>query len=164
MNKRLLWFVVFLLAVLLAAIPALADYPVHIVHVGGPDACEAWGQSIGCDANFSLVAIEHADGSVTGQWEDQYGRGAGGVHVVIDCLSVDGNQAWVGGLITQDTFSGDGSFIGFRVAARVVDNGNGSNDPPDQISFMNADFENSSCDEQPEYELFDVSQGQVGVK
>jgi hypothetical protein len=163
MKKKILSFVLVLAAALIVAIPVLAARPIHKVHVGGPDACEAWGLGPGCDANFSLVVTEHADGSVTGQWSDQYGRGYGGVHVVIDCLGVNGNQAWIGGLVTQDTFSGDGSFIGFRVAASVVDNGTSANDPPDQISYMDADFDNSSCAEQPDFDLFDIQKGQVIV-
>ncbi|MDX1687946.1 MAG: hypothetical protein R3248_08180 [Candidatus Promineifilaceae bacterium] len=161
-KQNVLFVIILLVGGLIAVIPALADSPVHAVHAGGPDACEAWGLAPGCDANFSLVAIEHGDGSVTGQWSDQFG-GGDGAHIAIDCLAVDGNQAWFSGLITQETISGTGAYVGLRVAARVVDNGTSANDPPDQISYITFDLGNTACAEQPEYQLFDVSQGQVRV-
>ncbi len=65
----------------------------HRVHVGGPDACDEFGDLPGCDKNFSLVAIEYADGSVRGQYTDQFGDGTGGFHAVINCVEVDGNVA-----------------------------------------------------------------------
>lgn len=86
------------------------------------------------DANFSLTAIEYGDGSVSGQWTDQFGQGEGGFHAVINCLSVVGNQAWVSGVITSGGVPGF-DLTGFPVATRVSDNGVSANDPPDQISF-----------------------------
>jgi hypothetical protein len=35
---------------------------IHRAHAGGPDACDSFGLPIGCDANFSLVALEMANG------------------------------------------------------------------------------------------------------
>ena len=136
---------------------------VHSVTVGGPDICASFGLSPGCDASFSLQAQEYADGSVSGQYTDQFGHGNGGFHAVIDCLSVSGNQAWVSGVITHETFSGDGSFVGETVLTSVVDNGTSANDPLDQqsYSYISTDF---SCTDQPTVDLFDVPQGQVKVK
>ena len=169
MKKQLLIFVIVLLAALVAAIPAFADPTGNSVHVGGPDACVGWGISPGCDANFSLVAIEHQDGRVTGHYTDQFGGGYGGFHANIDCLYVEGNQALVSGWVTSETFSGDGSFVGEPVSARVKDNGKSANDPPDQISFSHigadgGDHLHGTCDEQPAYELNDMPQGQVKVR
>ena len=48
-----------LVVVLAAAAPADAQV-IHRVHVGGPDICAALGLPPGCDANFSLVALEFA--------------------------------------------------------------------------------------------------------
>ncbi|MGI0015247.1 MAG: hypothetical protein ACREBU_17670, partial [Nitrososphaera sp.] len=59
---------------------------VHHVSVGSPDACEAFGLPPGCDANFSLVANMYADGSVSGEWQDTFaggGGGVGGIHVAV---------------------------------------------------------------------------------
>lgn len=135
---------------------------VHRVHVGGPDMCAAFGMSPGCDANWSLVAKEYADGSVSGQWTDQFGHGAGGFHAVIDCLSVVGNEAWVSGTITRGTDPDGSDLAGLPVAARVRDNGTSANDPPDQITFSYID-DDSPCTDHLEYPLFDAPQGQVKV-
>ena len=86
------------------------------VSIGSNDICEAVGLPHGCDANFSLVANQMADGSVSGQWEDEFGKDAsgaqlGGVHIAINCLEVDDYVigtyswpiAWVSGVVTQST-------------------------------------------------------------
>jgi hypothetical protein len=77
-----------LVLVLILATTVSATGPiVHRVHAGGPDACEElFGLPPGCDANFSLVAIQYADGSVKGQWTDRWPQGDG-FHAVIDCAS-----------------------------------------------------------------------------
>jgi hypothetical protein len=150
-----------LVLILVLATTASAGSPiVHRVHVGGPDCCVGDGLKPGCDKNFSLVAIERADGSVSGQLIDRWGGGVGGYHAVIDCLSVDGNDAWVSGVIVQGTWE-DIDLTGWPVVVRVRDNGTSANDPPDQISFSHPDPE---CTEQPDLELYDMPQGQVKVK
>jgi len=64
--------------------PASSDGPafngghgpvVNRVSVGGADVCVGLGLSPGCDANFSLIALEHADGSVSGNAQDSFGGG-----------------------------------------------------------------------------------------
>jgi hypothetical protein len=152
-----------LVLILVLATTASAGSPiVHRVHVGGPDCCADpdLGLKPGCDKNFSLVAIERADGSVSGQFTDRWGEGLGGFHAVIDCLSVDGNEAWVSGVIIQGTW-GDIDLTGWPVVARVRDNGTSANDPPDQISGVQP---GPACTDRPPLELYDVPQGQVKVK
>lgn len=162
MQKHETVIVLILTAGLVATIPAQAQV-IHRVHVGGPDLCtEFFGQQPGCDANFSLMAIEFADGAVTGHYTDIFGGGTGGFHALIDCLSIDGNEAWVSGWITQGTI-GDFDLAGIPVTTRVLDLGDTSNDPPDQISF--SWIGNSTpCWHQVSYPLFDVPQGQVVVE
>src|SRR5262245_40148629 len=87
---------------LVLATAARADGVQHVVSVGGPDQ-DATNHT---DANFSLVAIQYGDGSVKGQWTDQFGQGQGGVHVAINCLVVQGNQAWLSGFVTSGQFGG----------------------------------------------------------
>jgi hypothetical protein len=133
---------------------------VHRVTVGGSDLCQAFGLPPGCDANFSMVASELADGRVKGQWQDTwFGRGVAAVpiHVTIDCIKVVGNEAWVSGVVTG------GVFNGVPVITRVVDNGTSQNDPPDQISFI---FEDTfgGCEATPDLPLFDIDTGQVKVE
>ena len=72
-----------------------ANAVIHRVSVGGSDQ----DATLNTDANFSLLAVQKADGSVQGEWSDQFGQGQGGVHVDVNCLVVVGNQAWIGGII-----------------------------------------------------------------
>jgi hypothetical protein len=136
---------------------------VHHVSVGTPDACIALGfEHPGCDADFSLVANQYADGSVSGQYSDRFANGSG-FHAVVDCLAISGNDAWVSGVITQGRI-GDVDLAGLEVLTRVRDNGTSANDPPDQISFSFIDTVLPDCTEQPDLQLLDVPQGQVVVR
>jgi hypothetical protein len=170
-KKKILVILSVLLVSMLAATVASAGRPIiHSVSAGGPDACEAFGLKPGCDASFSLQAKMYADGSVSGQYVDKFGNAFGGgrIHATIDCLYVEGNDAWVSGVITQDSFSENGFFLGKAVSARLKDNGTTANDPPDQISlswFVEA-FEQPpfKCTDHPDVDLYDVPKGQVTVK
>lgn len=136
-----------------------ANPVVHRVSAGGGDTCLADGDPRGCDANYSLVARQKADGSVKGQWQDTFKQGFDGavpVHVTIDCLYVSGNQAWVSGMITG------GPFAGFPVITRVADNGTSANDAPDQIGWTLLDTF-GGCMEAPDLPLYDADGGQVKV-
>ena len=84
MKSRILLSIAIILVALIVVFPALATGPLHRVSFGGPDACEGFGLQPGCDANLSLVAIEQADGSVIGQYSDQFGDGNGGFHAAED--------------------------------------------------------------------------------
>ncbi len=132
---------------------------VHHVSVGGADICEALGLPTGCDANFSLVANEMANGSVSGQWQDTFRINGQGVpvHVTIDCINVVGKEAWVSGVITG------GPFTGVLAITRVADNGKSANDPLDQISFISQDIF-GGCQAEPDLPLIDLTHGQVTVK
>lgn len=131
---------------------------VHRVSVGGNDLDIAENG----DANFSLVAIEYGDGSVSGQWTDQFGQGEGGFHAVINCLRVVGNEAWVSGVITSGS-SGGFDFTGLPVRARVADRGTSANDPPDAISFSLIGNP-EPCTAQRPFVLRDMTDGQVSVR
>lgn len=151
-------------SILVGATMAWASGPVvHHVTAGGPDACIALGfEHPGCDANFSLVANQYADGDVSGQYTDRFANGDG-FHAVVDCLLVIGNDAWISGVITQGRFDGI-DLAGLEVLTRVRDNGTSQNDPADQISFSFIDTELPDCTEQPDLPLQDAPQGQVTVR
>jgi hypothetical protein len=129
---------------------------IHSVHVGGPDICGFFGLGPGCDANFSIQANMFADGSVKGQYVDRFATG-NGFHADIDCLYVEGNIAWVSGVLTQPAGA-----AGLPVAAMVEDNGTSKNDPPDRISFSQLGDARPCTDRIP-YLLFDMPDGQVRV-
>jgi hypothetical protein len=135
----------------------------HHASLGGADVCEAFGLPTGCDANFSLVANESADGSVSGQWQDSFGHGNGGVHVAVDCITVVGNAAVVGGVVTK--FDPDPTQVGERAITAVVDNGTSANDPADQLSFSFFPVGDLVCADVPlgAFPLNDLTNGQVRV-
>ena len=155
-------------ALTLATMASATSPIVHRVSVGTPDAClDLAGTHPGCDGNFSLTAIERADGSVSGQYTDRFARGDG-FHAVVDCLVVDGNQAWISGVITSgrvtDPDTGEEfDLAGLYVFTRVQDNGTTANDPPDQISFSFFDTEPIPCTEMFDVDLLDAPDGQVTV-
>jgi len=122
---------------------------IHRVSVGGADICEAFGNHTGCDANFSLVAIQKEDGSVSGQWRDSFGHGNGGFHATVTCLSVNGNEAWVSGVITSGNLL-DFDLTGLPVITRVLDNGNSG----DKIGFSDIGNTTSCLDEPPDLATF----------
>jgi len=159
------------LGLMLASV-AVAKGPVtHHVTAGGPDACVAFGfgfEHPGCDGNYSWVATEYADGTVTGQYTDRFANGSG-FHAVIDCLVVVGNDAWVSGVITSGVFKDPDTgevfdFTGLFVATRVRDNGTSANDPVDEISFSFIDFVPILCTDQFEADLLDAPEGEVVVR
>ncbi len=81
---------------------------------------------------FAFTAKNRADGSTQGQYQVNNRDAAGSrEHGTVTCLEVDGNDAWIGGVITHSSIPGR---EGTRRVFRVVDNGEGSDDPPDQAS------------------------------
>jgi hypothetical protein len=128
----------------------------HQVTASGSDVC---GDVPGCDANFSLVALQYADGSVSGQWQDTWGGRDGipatPVHLTVTCLYVVGNQAWVGGVVEWPDL-----FAGIPTLARVKDNGPSG----DEHSWLWQDFY-GGCTTAPEFILLEPQTGgQVTVQ
>jgi len=141
---------------------------IHRATVGGPDVCSGTGGTPGCDANFSLVALQFSDGSASGQWHDQFSQanGGGGIHVTVNCLAVAGNDAWISGVGPEHAF-------GNEWVTRVRDNGTTANDPADQLSFTfpvggpappRLGGVRLDCNGTQDYVLFDAPQGQVVVR
>jgi hypothetical protein len=128
----------------------------HRVSVGSHDFTPP-----GVNANFSLIAIQYADGSVSGQWTDQFGHGNGGLHIVVDCLLVQGNRAWIGGVVTQSPVDAQ---IGTRAFTEVEDNGASGHSAPDQISYSYAGLGSAFRCPPISVPLFPLSGGEVKVE
>lgn len=147
---------------------------VHSVHVGGADGC---GDNPGCDKNFSLSAIQFADGSVTGQLVDRFNANGGkdGIRATIDCLVVDdfqlgGKVSWVSGTIVKGQFTRSNGevldFAGLPVWTAVVDWGTSNGDNPDLITFSRIGNA-TPCYDRPDVDpndVFALFDGQVTIK
>jgi hypothetical protein len=119
------------------------------------------------DVEFN--ARQTADGSVHGKWHYQFhSRKPGGrIMAEVVCLSVVGNSAWLGGRAIQAVNPGN---VGKWFGLRVVDNGEGANDPPDQMTrsqwfgvneFMAWDM----CEQMPtDHELQDIPKGNIQIR
>jgi len=106
-----------LLLLLLLATAAYAAPPTHRATWGGKIA-------VGTDSTqISGVAQVDASGAVKGQAEFHVvvGTDTTEFHVVVDCLTVVGNQAWIGGVISHSATNP--ALAGQRVVWTVVDNG-----------------------------------------
>lgn len=89
---------------------------------------------------FTITALEREDGSISGQFEIHLRQFPVRIHGRITCMALQGNAAWLGGVIELI----DGSFPappgsigpGTPMRIRVVDNGEGSDAPTDLISGL----------------------------
>ena len=72
---------------------------------------------------ISMVAQKDTDTNVRGQAQVKYPKGVGAFHVSVSCLSVWGNEAWIGGTVTKSTFAPFPT--GTEILWAVADNGEG---------------------------------------
>jgi len=87
---------------------------------------------------FSYSALGRADGSASGQFQYNFRAADFSMHGTVSCVSIAGNQGWVGGNITQ-IHSGDPAdqaLVGTEVWWRVIDNGQGAGALPDQTTSL----------------------------
>lgn len=86
---------------------------------------------------FSFHVQIHADGRVKGSFD--YRQVRDGVELTVsgslDCATIAGNQAWVGGVIEE---SSRASLIGLDMWFQVQDNGKNDPDAPDMSSTIGA--------------------------
>lgn len=136
---------------------------VHHVTIGGPDVCTGFGAQPGCDANFSLVASQYADGSVSGQWVDRFSQnfGGGGITVRVTCVAVEGSVAWVGGVITRPE-----SNAGTPAILRARDRGNSATDVDVFLPLYDPAFFglSTNCLDEEFIFVLPVAEGNVVVK
>mmetsp|Transcript_19126 Transcript_19126/g.26318 ORF Transcript_19126/g.26318 Transcript_19126/m.26318 type:complete len:232 (-) Transcript_19126:362-1057(-) len=95
----------------------------------------------GFDIDFSLIAWKFADGTIKGHMLGELGTGA--FQVDLDCLTVDGNAAVLGGVVST-VVGGFEDAQNTRAYVRVVDNG-----VPDEISRVTAGWsDETNCESQ----------------
>ena len=135
-----------------------AGAPAHQVSGGGtvdvPD-----GRS-----TYAFHAMTTKDGGVRGTVELHFSSAPVTVHGNVTCLSVDGNQAWLGAVITRSD-AGEGNFdVGGEIVWRAVDNGQGSNADPDLVSSFSGRFTADFCETQFDSNVRDWSNGNVQIR
>ncbi len=121
---------------------------------------------------FSFNAKERADGTFSGQFNLVIGAPLPGFSEnpaitrwsqgEVVCLFVDGNQAWIGGVIRNSSIPG---FIGDELGWMVEDNGQGRSSDPDRMSTTSfGQGEGDSCSDQPDRFLRVVERGNIQVR
>jgi len=123
---------------LLAAVVVLAGLLTSPAAADGDPSASGHGNSIsgGELRTFSFTAVQHADGTVTGEAE-AFNRGFPiRVHWKIDCLKFEeGNRAITSGPITQSS-DPEVAAVGRISVFGIEDNGEGENAPPDRITTV----------------------------
>jgi hypothetical protein len=83
---------------------------------------------------YTVDARRMKDGTATGWFHaNTVGKGGARVRVAVNCLHVNGNRAWGGGVIVAAVNPAN---IGLPFAFRVIDNGEGAGAPPDEIQTV----------------------------
>jgi hypothetical protein len=85
--------------------------------------------------NLGFNAKVKADGSADGwfNYRDVEDGAPFGANGPVTCLTVIGNDAWIGGTIQR---SNDPTVVGLGAWWHVTDNGEGANDPADVTTFL----------------------------
>jgi len=85
---------------------------------------------------FTFNANTDSSGNTTGQTQANNRSADIKWHGTLDCLNVIGNVATMSGVVTDITPGlGDPFVVGSHILFQVIDNGEGSNAPPDLISL-----------------------------
>lgn len=133
-----------------------------VAHAAPPVHMASGGGTVDVNGALSTIAFTaHVDaaGAVNGQAQFQLRDQDLRLHVDVDCLSVLGNEAWIGGVVT---LSNDPTRVGTRVLWRVQDNGEGGG-AIDQTSLP-VPGTPGDCLQQPALPLVPWTNGNVQVK
>ena len=111
---------------------------------------------------FSFNARKFADGTVAGRFQmDNHNVAVANARGEITCFTIVGNQAWLGGVVTQAT---DPILVGRDIGFRVVDNGEGAVAVPDQFSLLLLTGADDYCaNMHPTPQLIEVMNGNIQV-
>lgn len=143
---------------------------VHSVNAGGlVDYSMVPGYEGYGPETYGFTASRNGDGNVSGQFESHwnfFGKRPSELrfHMEITCLSVSGNEAWLGGVVTQSSV--EWFPVGIEWVWRVVDNGEGNNAPPDQLGMFFFQSASTCADggDPQSPDLYDWTHGNVEVK
>ena len=111
---------------------------------------------------FAFTAKNRADGTVQGQYQVNNRNVSGSKEPgTVTRLEVDGNEAWIGGVITHSSVP---DREGIRRVFHVVDRGEGSGDPPDQTSVLLVAATTAACHMRPYIPPNDLEGGNIQVR
>ena len=94
---------------------------------------------------FAFSAVRQADGTTAGQWQYHFRLNGFSMHGDVSCLSVAGNEAWVGGKVTK-VVSDEPAFhelLGVDMWWRSRDHGQGVGAAPDSTTGLGFAFPGS---------------------
>ncbi len=111
---------------------------------------------------FAFHANTMPNGSVQGNGEVTYTGGELKVRFSIDCMTVSGNSAHLSGTVLSDDQNPER--VGWKCHFRVVDNGEGNNSAPDQISLVFTGPAYPPCTVAVPLPLIDIEGGNIQVK
>jgi hypothetical protein len=114
---------------------------------------------------YGFAAQISVDGSVKGQAEIHFPSSGLNMHIDIQCLVVEGNEAWLSGPVTRsDRPDVDPGTV---FVWRVQDNGQGQDAPPDRVSnFFYRPWDNyppDRCQRQTDFPTFPWDNGSVRI-
>ncbi|MFN2563669.1 MAG: hypothetical protein ABR499_01490 [Gemmatimonadaceae bacterium] len=100
---------------------------------------EILNPTTGSRLRYSISAIRHSDGRVSGEVEEHVDVAATGefvrkVHATVTCFTIVGREARLGGVIDRATTAVGAIPPGTEALMTVVDNGEGGGDPRDLAS------------------------------
>ncbi len=112
--------------------------------------------------SYGFSAVVDADGNARGQMAIDFSDEAP-FHLEVTCLSVKGNDAWIGGVVTQ-THDATAIPVGLQMWVRVRDNGDPSGGAPDQMGFFRFAPANFCLLQRPSPLAFNWLHGNIVVK
>ena len=132
-----------LLALVLLVVVAVPLFAVSAYAAGNP-AASGGGTTVelGEKSTFTFNAVQKPNGTVTGHLVYHFRAVDNSFHMDIDCLSIEGNNATLSGVVTHITGKGivpDFLFVGQHGVFSVTDNGEGADAQPDLISDVTLD-------------------------
>jgi hypothetical protein len=121
-----------------------------------------WHVASGALRTFAFTAKTRADGTVQGQYQINNRDVSGSrEHGTVTCLEVDGDEAWIGGVITHSSLP---DREGTPRVFQVVDRGEGSGDPPDQASMLLPTLTTGECHLRPDLAPQPLEGGNIQVR
>jgi len=177
--SRLRWAAVLCAAATMAITGVASAAPAAAAGHGGSVAARVYGHTyvllgpsvFGVTVQqdpLTYHVVKLADGTVHGRWRYDYWESGQQTTFSgpVTCMSVSGNRAWVGGLVTA---SSDPAQVGMGAWWQVADNGTGRHPVvPDQTTFVGFGTMAQTiayCDGEPApHFIFDVQLGGVRVQ